>query len=184
MLNLEKHILLSFVFFICVSAEAQWSTQIQGNGNATISTNTAYIKGADGVGGNLINGISTTSALVQNITFNWTYFTTDYDAYFDPFFYSINGSRTYILNSGNSGSGSFSILLNTGDVFFLGIDNTDGCCGFSEVTISNLSLTQNNVLWGITKNGKKTSDNSIQINRNGKIGSSTIINEFGKIFNY
>ncbi len=184
MLNLKKHILLSFVFFICVSVEAQWSKQIQGNGNATISTNTAYIKGADNVSDGLINGIFTTSALVQNITFNWTYSTNDDDASYDPFFYSINGSRTYIKNSGKSGSGSFSKLLNIGDVIFLGIDNTDGCCGFSEVTISNLSIPQNNVLWGITINGKKTSDNSIQINRNGKIGSLTIINEFGKIFNY
>ena len=181
MLNFKKHILLIIVFFIGVSVEAQWSIQIQGNGNATISTNTAYIKGADGVGEYKINGISTKSALVQNITFNWSYTTIDDDASYDPFFYSINGSRTYIKNSGKSGSGSFSKLLNTGDVFFLGIDNTDGCCGFSEVTISNLSIISQN---GITKNGKKTTDNSFQIDRNGKISSLTIINEFGKIFNY
>jgi len=62
MLNFKKHILLIIVFFIGVSVEAQWSIQIQGNGNATISTNTAYIKGADEVGVYKINGISTTSA--------------------------------------------------------------------------------------------------------------------------
>ena len=174
---MKKYIIFYILFFICFGLKAQWSTQIQGNGNATVSTNTAFILGADGVGGGLINGISTTVSKDTTISFDWSYITYDIDASYDPFFYSINGIRSDIKNFGSSGNGSLFKSLNTGDVFFLGIDNTDGCCGGSKVTLTFLATS----VWeGLTRNGNKTKDPCIQVNINGKIGSGKTVNGSGK----
>jgi len=182
----KKYIILTILFFSCFGLQAQWSTQIQGNGNATVSSNTAFIKGADGVGPELINGISITVSGDVTISFDWSYSTNDVaeSAWLDPFFYELNGTVEYITTGyGTLESGSFTKKLKNGDVFFLGIDNTDGCCGESQVSITNLVLVseQNTAKWGLTKNGKKTTDSSIQVNTYGKIGSGKTVIETGKI---
>lgn len=182
---MKKYIIFYILFFICFGLKAQWSTQIQGNGNATVSTNTAFILGADESGPSLINGISTTVSEDITISFDWSYSTNDIyeSAEFDPFFYSLNGIVGYITGSGKLESGSFTKKLKNGDVLFLGIDNGDGCCGGSQVSITNLKLgpEQNTTILGLTRNGKKTTDSSIQVNTYGKIGSGKTVIETGKV---
>lgn len=184
---MKKYIILTILFFSCFGLQAQWSTQIQGNGNATVSSNTAFIKGADGVGEGLINGISITVSGDVTISFDWSYSTNDYAefSFYDPFFYSLNGTVKNITDDLGSilQSGSFTKKLKNGDVFFLGIDNTDGVGGESQVTITNLVSVseQNTTIWGLTRNGKKTTDSSIQVNTFGKIGSGKTVIETGKI---
>ena len=182
---MKKYIILTILFFSCFGLQAQWSTQIQGNGNATVSSNTAFIKGADEVGEGLINGISITVSGDVTISFDWSYSTNDVaeTALYDPFFYKLNGTVGYITGYGKLESGSFTKKIKNGDVFFLGIFNTDGCCGGSQVTITNLVSVseQNTTIWGLTRNGKKTTDSSIQVNTFGKIGSGKTVIETGKI---
>lgn len=181
--NLKSFFISILLFFTFTNVNAQWTSIIQGDGAVTLSNSNAYIKGANN-GGDQYNGISFIATQSLTISFNWNYTTHDDGPEFDPFIYKINNGDSKNISddfSGKNQSGSFSKSLNSGDIFFLGIYNTDGIGGFGEVTITNLNKAQNFLYFGLNKYGLITSDNTMQLDINGKIKGSNKINKNGKI---
>jgi hypothetical protein len=75
------------------------------------------------------------------VSFDWQYTTFDnWDrSSFDPAFYLIAGNAIVLINnSSESGAGSVSAMVRSGDVFGFRVATMDGCCGRAELTVSNL----------------------------------------------
>ena len=60
------------------------------------------------------------------------------------------------------------------------LTGTDGSIWNTSVTPYSLTAFAP-LKWGINSNGQKTQVNSIQLDKNGKKGSATVVNENGKI---
>lgn len=82
---------------------------------------------------------TTTSASNGLLSFDWSYGTNDWSAYYDPFGFILNGAFTQLTNN-NLGweSGTFSTLIAQGDVFGFGVNTVDNTTGAATATISNL----------------------------------------------
>jgi hypothetical protein len=176
--------ILLFFTFSNVNAQ-QWSSHVEEDGIVSITGNSAIIQGADYGTPDKNNYISFTANQTQTISFSWNYTTNDSDAHFDPFFYSINNVSTKIpifdSGSNNSGSGIKSITITAGQTIILGINTLDGVGGSAKVIITNLNPAQNFVYFGLNKYGLITSDNTMQLDINGKITGLNKINKNGKI---
>jgi len=176
-------LILLFFAFLNVNAQ-QWFSHVE-DGVVSISGNSANIEGANNHINDENNYISFTANQTQTISFNWNYTTNDNDASWDPFFYSINNVATKIpifnSNSDKSGSGTFSITITAGQTIFLGINTLDGYYGSAKVIITNLNPAQNFVYYGLNKYGLITSNNTMQLDINGKITGLNKINKNGKI---
>jgi hypothetical protein len=62
------------------------------------------------------------------------------------------------------------------------LTGTDGTVWNTSVTPYTLSAFNRITLkWGLSRNGQKTQDNTIQLNINGKIGTTSPVNENGKV---
>ena len=130
-----------FLFVLTIlfynSLNAQWTVRKDGNGTATVTTNTAFIAGSDG-NVDEITGIGFTSSGAQSVTFNYSF--TTVDPGFDYFFYTIDGIETIITDDDRDGS--INVILSNGQVFFMGINNFDGEWGSAEVSITSLLTPQ------------------------------------------
>jgi hypothetical protein len=97
-------------------------------------------------GGQTNNGAFTymrgTADMDFTLSGNWFYETFDVDGpSYDPAGYFINSSIVFLTDNsgGNIQSGTFSLLLATGDSFGFFVQTTDGCCGRGSLAISDLS---------------------------------------------
>ncbi len=113
--------------------------------------------------GNLPNGFSVTGSdtgttniyktvgltVVKNVTisFTWSLSSEDFGAFYDEFAYFVNGNRTLVYGgSGEPQDQDFTIDLNAGDVFEVGVTNyANDQDGPATVTIENLQITQNDL---------------------------------------
>ncbi|WP_416908651.1 MAG: YDG domain-containing protein [Polymorphobacter sp.] len=143
---------------ILLSGNAFWkssgATSVSGNintagggavgGSVVFNTESFTITGGDADELDAISGstfIEGTSPLDIALTGNWSYSTSDDGPNYDPAFYFINGDSFDLTdpNASNMQSGLLSLDLISGDIFGFYINNTDGCCGAGNLTISNLS---------------------------------------------
>jgi uncharacterized protein (TIGR02145 family) len=127
-----------FLFVLTIlfynSLNAQWTVRKDGNGTATVNTNTAFIAGSSG-NGNEIHGIGFTSSGAQSVTFKYSF--TTVDPGFDYFFYTIDDGEENIITDDDR-DGSINVILSNGQVFFMGINNFDGEMGSAQVSITYL----------------------------------------------
>jgi len=111
---LKKYITLTILIFSCFYSNAQWSTRIEGNGTASISSNTAFIRSSNNSSfSSKINGITLTASNPTIVTFDWSAETFDTGGYaYDPFYFQINGgTKQYI--TGRLDSGRWKLILLT-----------------------------------------------------------------------
>ena len=87
---------------------------------------------------------TTTAAVNSLVSFNWYYSTTDWEPYYDPFGFLLNGVFTELTDpwGSQSQSGTYSTLLNAGDIFGFAVNTTDNSYGSASVTISDFEATQ------------------------------------------
>jgi hypothetical protein len=107
--------------------------------NTTNAPSSISIIGGNGGGWGSGKTTYTTTALIGGLlSFNWSYGTADWNPYYDPFGFVLNGAFTQLTNNGgpNGQSGAFSTTLAQGDIFGFGINTTDNAFGSGNATIS------------------------------------------------
>ncbi|MEO5936075.1 MAG: PEP-CTERM sorting domain-containing protein [Terriglobales bacterium] len=112
-------------------------------GNGSVNTSGApgsiVITGNNAGGSYVDTTFLTTAAYTGQISFNWSYATTDSPGWDYAFYVVVNGQN--ILASSNGGSGSITFNINAGDTFGFGVGSVDGIFGPGVLTISNFQST-------------------------------------------
>ncbi|MFY7706557.1 MAG: T9SS type A sorting domain-containing protein [Flavobacteriales bacterium] len=141
--NCEGEITMSYVDYSTISP--WFEIRNGGNGVVDLSGLPSNISVIGSNGGQLTN-VYTAAAVVAkqvNISFNWSYQSSDVDGpFYDPFGYWINGEFTQLTGNanGNNQTGSASILVPAGSIFAVGINAVDNIFGAGSVALSNVAV--------------------------------------------
>jgi hypothetical protein len=123
-------------------APANWTFTNTGTSNGNVNTAGAPASitltgGASGSGSGTTN--FTIAAVASGLlTFDWNYFSTDSGSY-DIGNFLLNGVTTFLASNASQGNGTFSIAVNSGDVFGFQVFSQDNIAGPGVLTISNFS---------------------------------------------
>ncbi len=126
--------------------------ELDENGMVTVLPTAILGEGIDiSSGGNLSFGVGNvdycvTATSATNISFNWSYVSTDVSALFDPFGYTLNGAFTELAGSSLvndpaslNQSGTTTVSLNPGDVFCFRANTADNIPPIANTNINNFS---------------------------------------------
>jgi PEP-CTERM motif len=122
-------------------APSNWTSSISGDGVIDTSgapNEISMTSRDDGTGGNQ----DFTIGILANgtILFDWGFSTTDWEPFYDPFGYLLNGTFFQLtLSSGSDQNGSESIAVSNGDIFGFRARSTDGIYGAATTVISQFS---------------------------------------------
>ena len=150
------------IFFNSLSLKAQsgWSSNLNGGSISPLppnpSANITIIGNNGGGGVPKYTYISKSLNPNQKVKFQWTYTTTDYGPYWDPFISQQGGITSTITfdngpdsRDGRTQTGSSTITITSNGEFRLGIYTLDGTWGASTVIITNL-IVEDDVSLNIT----------------------------------
>lgn len=109
---------------------------------STFPTTHFKLKGGDAGISNAITSFTITAPTGGTVSFDWSYLTYDWNAYYDPAYFLLDGTPIQLTDdslTSDSGSGSYGIA--SGTVFGFDILTTDGGYGHSVLTVSNFVWT-------------------------------------------
>ncbi|MBT8288436.1 MAG: T9SS type A sorting domain-containing protein [Bacteroidia bacterium] len=134
-----------------------WQANVEGNGSVDLTLLPDGFSATGASDGNFsgdfyFNAAFTTVKSVT-ISFDWTFSSNDLGGVFDPLGVFANGELSEIYNgSDNEANGSYSMSLNAGSIFAIGIlNNGDAAFGSATVVVSNLSIETNDLECPITE---------------------------------
>ena len=118
-----------------------WSNGACGGYIAGTSPNSVTIVGPQCGWGDSFQAFAYLPSWASRITFNWSYYTNDGDAYWDPAYLYSNNNWTLLINCcGRYHGGYFDFGVGAGSQFGLAVNSVDGCCGQGVLTFSNINL--------------------------------------------
>lgn len=111
------------------------------NATVNIGPEQMVLIGAD-EGGDPITSATIEAGATGQVSFDWSYTTTDDDASWD-FAYYINGVPVQLSDDfgANEQAGSVSFAVSAGDLIGFQIDADDACCGFATLIINNFETS-------------------------------------------
>ncbi len=126
-------------------APSKW-TLTNSNANGSVNTTKAPTSiivtgGNNSSGSSGSTSYTVTAAGSGTVTFGWSYSTSDTDGAVDPLFRIVNGTKTILFsnNFSQTGSGTDSFTVATGDTFGFGINTLDNTGGAASTTFTNFS---------------------------------------------
>ena len=128
--------------------QANWTTSAGGDGSINANNDTVILQGADN-GDKISHNVDFTisSALEFRVSFQWSYSTSDYFSYWDPFGYVVNDSFYQLTDNfvPIEQSGSVSLALAAGDTFGFRQNSVDSQSGRATTIISNFETLYSSV---------------------------------------
>jgi hypothetical protein len=149
-LNASSSLMAQVVGFTGPYNVSNWTTSAPDGGSIDTSgaPGTVQVVGPDaGFHGNIDFTIAAASS--GNISFNWSYQTSDGPA-FDRASWLLNGNATYLAgDTDQTDSGSVSFHANQGDVIGLRVTSDDGLGGPGILTVSNFTAVPEPGSWAL-----------------------------------
>jgi hypothetical protein len=120
---------------------ANWTKNINGGSiNTSGAPNSVVLTSSDNGGGNKNQDFTVTAVADGTVSFAWSYTTTDWNSFYDPFGFLHNGNFMQLTTnfiSGHSGNFIFNILA--GDKFGFRANSLDSIFGSATTVISNFN---------------------------------------------